>query len=104
MGGVAACAMMGAPYAGFHSDIVPVQMDIVIPSVLGHPSPYSSWTRLLTSMEYQLCLPRPSHGPYAICVQRVELYKHAVWLLFLVQCCAFECSPTDHESCHLLIA
>jgi len=103
MGGIVACAMTGARYASFHADTAPVQMDIVIPANLTHPSAYSSWKHLLLSMDYQLCVPRSCPGTYTICVARVELYKHAVCFL-QSRMPASHNLITDHKSFYLLTA
>ena len=53
MGGIVACAMMGAAYPSFHIDIAPLQMDLVVPADTVHPSPLWSWKRFLSSLEYR---------------------------------------------------
>jgi len=80
MGGVVACAMMGAKYASFHANIAPMQLDVVIPITHGTPSTYERWTRFLRSMDYRLYTPGPNPGPYAICIEKVELYYQPVSL------------------------
>jgi len=44
MGGVVACAMMGANYTVFHADIAPMQLDVVVALNQGPLSAYEHWT------------------------------------------------------------
>ena len=81
MGSVIACVMMGSKYPSFHSDIAPMQLDIVVPINVISPSPAARLERLLRAMDYDLHLPQPSSGSYAICTTRVDLYEHPVSLL-----------------------
>jgi len=47
MGGTVACIMMASQYPGFHLDVAPMQLDIVVPVDVSHPSPAARWKRLL---------------------------------------------------------
>jgi hypothetical protein len=82
MGGVVACAMMGAPYSNFHAVVAPTQLDIVVPADVIRPSPDTRWKHFLCSMDFQLCLPCPRPGPYASCVEKVEIYRHRLVIFF----------------------
>lgn len=80
MGGVVACTMMEANYTAFHADIAPMQLDVVVALNQGPLSTYEHWTQFLCSMDYRLHTPNPNARPYAICIDKVELYCHLVSL------------------------
>ena len=78
MGGIVACIMMASQYHGFHLDVAPIQLDIVVPVDVSRPSPAAQWKRLLRAMDYVLVFPQSRPGPYATCVDQVDSYKHLV--------------------------
>jgi hypothetical protein len=88
MGGVVACAMMGSDCAFFHMDSCPWQLDIIIPTNDACPSDAFWFQQLLQPMGYELLLVCPKPGPYAVCTDKISLYRNAVCCFLKLQASA----------------